>query len=47
MAAPSISESSSGSSGEDVLCDYEMQRLENIKANQEMLRMLGEALALV
>ena len=46
MAVPSMSESSSCSGGEEFLCDYEKQRLENIKENQEMLKMLGQYLSI-
>ncbi len=39
---PSISELSSETDEEEFLCDYEKQRLENIKENQHMLKMLGQ-----
>ena len=32
----------SGSEEDDSLCDYEKQRLRNIKENQKMLKFLGE-----
>lgn len=44
MAVRSSSETTSSEDEEEFLCDYEKKRLENIKQNQAMLRMLGESL---
>ena len=41
MAVSGSPSSSSSGGEEEFLCDYEKERLENIKKNQEMLRMLG------
>lgn len=36
------SESEVSSNGEELLCNYEKERLENIKHNEKMLKILGE-----
>lgn len=38
----STSESEVSSNGEELLCNYEKERLENIKHNEKMLKLLGE-----
>lgn len=41
MAVSSGNSGCSSGTEEEVLCDYEKERLENIKHNQDMLKMLG------
>lgn len=43
MAEKDVSSSSEWSSGpeEEFVCDYEKERLQNIKQNQEILKFLG------
>ena len=42
MADDSSSTSETEGPGEQYICDYERERLKNIKENQEMLKMLGK-----